>query len=125
MNIKKIMVIDDDAVSQMVAESMINKFNPAIEIIKAGDGLEALEILDSLPKQPDVILLDINMPRMDGLEFLEEYNTREYKSCVVAMHTSSCDEKDYQKTGQYDFVKTYFTKSIKLSDLESLENIIV
>jgi CheY-like chemotaxis protein len=123
MDINTIMVVDDDAVSQMVVEVTISKLDPSIEIIKAEDGLEALEILDTLQKKPDVILLDINMPRMNGFEFLEEYQTRKDHSCVVAIHTSSHNEKDYQRTMQYEFVKTYFTKPIEFSDLESLKNL--
>jgi len=123
MNIDTIMVIDDDLASHMVTENVIHQYDSSIKILKADDGLEALEILDTLEQQPSLILLDINMPRMDGFEFLEEYALRENKSNIIAMYTSSSDERDKNKTAKYPFVKKYFLKPIQVNDLESLKNI--
>jgi len=58
-------------------------------VLQAYDGQEALEVLKDLDTQPDVIFLDINMPRMNGHEFLEEYSKWDKCSVVIIMLTSS------------------------------------
>ena len=120
MIIKSILIVDDDIVSHMVAQDAITKFDPSIKILQAEDGQEALEVLDSIDKQPDIILLDINMPRMNGLEFLEVYESRDIKACTIAMYTSSENELDKKAVAKYAFVKDYFVKPISVNDLKNL-----
>lgn len=65
---KRILVVDDEPNVAMMIQSRLENEN--YDVIKAQDGLEALEKVRS--EQPDLILLDILMPRMDGCEFLEQ-----------------------------------------------------
>ena len=123
MNIQKVMVIDDDLVSQMVAEAIISKFNSSIEIVTANDGQEALNTLETSETKPDVILLDLNMPGMNGLEFLEAYQHNKKENSIVAIHTSSENDTDKQKTSAYNFVKAYFTKPITMDDIAKLQHL--
>lgn len=123
MNIDTIMVVDDDEVFQMLAENTIEEFDSKVKIIRAYDGQEALDILDELETQPSIILLDVNMPKMNGFGFLEKYKARDNRATVVAMHTSSSDDKDRQRAEQYGFVKSYFSKPIEVSDLEMLRSL--
>lgn len=123
MNIDTIMIVDDDEVAHMTTESVIEEFDPTINILQAYDGQEALEILDKLAVQPNIILLDINMPRMNGFEFLEEYKTREHKSGIIAIQTSSNNDKDKERAKRYDFVTKYLLKPINISDLEDLRKL--
>ncbi len=68
MQKKKIMVVDDAAIMRMVIRNMLSQ-DPNLEMSdSAANGKEALAKLDQV--QPDLILLDIEMPEMDGLEFL-------------------------------------------------------
>ena len=124
MKIESIMVVDDSEIEQMVTEDIIQNFDPTIKIFQAYDGQEALEMLNTFDKQPTVILLDINMPRMNGFEFLEEYKKRTKKADVVALHTSSADENDQKKSQKYDFVRSYFVKPLEIADLEGLRNLL-
>ena len=67
-----------------------------IEIIKAYDGQEALEILKDLDENPSLILLDINMPRMNGFEFLKSIRETDLNSIPILVLTGadlSEDEK--------------------------------
>ena len=73
MKLNTILVVDDDENDQFICEYTIRKFDPAIAILKAQDGTEALAILKT--ETPDAIILDINMPIMNGFEFLEHYAT--------------------------------------------------
>ena len=71
--IQRVLVIDDSETDQFICSCILEEYNNDIEILKAYDGKEGLEILAQLDKPPEMILLDINMPRMNGHEFLAEY----------------------------------------------------
>lgn len=120
MPIKSIMVVDNSDADHLITEILIRDYNPAIEIIKAYDGAEALEILKKSDEEPSLILLDINMPGMDGFTFLEHYKDI-HTSTVVVMLSSSDQEKDKTKALAYEPVKQYMVKPISVLDLETLE----
>ncbi len=68
-----ILIVDDDEVSVMAMQRALDQHGVRNPVTIAKDGIEALELLRSgQPRRPRVILLDINMPRMTGLEFLAE-----------------------------------------------------
>lgn len=120
MSMKSVMIVDDSEADQLLAKMIIREFDSEIEILQAYDGQEALEILADLPKQPDVIFLDINMPRMNGHEFLEVYETWKTHAMVVIMLTSSDQEKDKERSMAHKCVKKYFTKPLEIQALETL-----
>lgn len=120
MDISSIMIIDDSESDQFLARIVIEEFDPTIIIHQAYDGQEGLEKLDEMEEQPAIILLDINMPRMNGFEFLEEYSKREERAVVIAMLTSSEQELDKEKAKKYGCVKTYFSKPLTVNDLATL-----
>lgn len=77
--LKSILLIDDDETTNYVNTILINKANCTEEVRSVTSGLQALEYLKSVDEngnhpQPDLIFLDINMPVMNGWEFIEEYN---------------------------------------------------
>ena len=73
-----ILHVEDDQVDKMVIERVIKRLNLTNNLLHASNGEEALDVLrgtngkEKLEKLPQVILLDINMPKMNGLEFLKE-----------------------------------------------------
>ena len=118
---QKIMVVEDSDSDQFLNELVIKSVNENIEIIKAYDGQEAIEILES-GENPDVILLDINMPRMNGHEFLEEYyKEKEQDIPVVVMLTSSDQEKDKEQTQSYACVRDYILKPLEEKDMDKIK----
>lgn len=119
MSVKSVMIIDDSEMDHFLAKYMIEEYDPSIKIIQAYDGQEALEILKNLSSQPDVIFLDINMPRMNGHTFLEVYSNWEGHSESVIMLTSSNQAQDKEKSLAYQCVKKYCVKPITRSHLES------
>lgn len=122
MKKKSIMIIDDSEADQLLTRCIIENYNPNIEIHQAYDGEEALEKLTKLEEKPELILLDINMSRMGGFDFLEEYSKNNDSSMVVVMLSSSDRTEDKDNALKYPCVKDYVTKSISIGDLENLLN---
>jgi Response regulator containing CheY-like receiver, AAA-type ATPase, and DNA-binding domains len=111
MAMNSILVVDDEENDQFICEYTIRKFDPTIEVLKAYDGSEALALLRKTT--PDAIILDINMPVMNGFEFLDRYAVEfTVHAPVVAMLTSSHLGQDRERAMSYYFVKNYFEKPL-------------
>ena len=109
-----ILLVEDDLVDQMSVERAFNRLKIANPIHVANDGVEALEMLRGengppIPK-PFIILLDWNLPRMPGIEFLQELRSDpELKDSVVFVLTTSKAEED--KAAAYELnVAGYIVK---------------
>lgn len=91
-----ILVVEDDEVDRLNIQRSFKKVNIINPLYFAEDGLIALEKLASEEiKKPLLILLDIKMPRMNGLEFLTKLRQDDtWKSVPVVILTTSADEKD-------------------------------
>lgn len=96
----KFLIVDDDEVSVMKVKRVVNKAKLENPIAVAGDGIEALEILRAdggreVFAKPYLVFLDINMPRMDGHEFLAEVRSDPLlKNVLVFMLTTSDNAHD-------------------------------
>ena len=113
-----ILVIDDDQVDVMNVQRAFQKANIANPLAVAGDGLEGLEMLrgSQFPKDNRLVLLDLNMPRMNGIEFLRELRQDPAlrATCVVVLTTSN-DTRD--KVEAYDLnVAGYLTKPVTFTN---------
>jgi CheY-like chemotaxis protein len=87
--IDKVFLIDDDKINNYISESIIKKSGITDTVKVYLNGQEALEAIESNNENPDLILIDVNMPIMDGIEFLEQYgNERKDQSIIYLMHTS-------------------------------------
>jgi len=106
-----ILLVEDDDVDAKGIQRSFNKRHIANQIVRASDGLEALQMLESGKiNAPYVILLDLQMPRMNGIEFLKEIRERpKLKSTVVFVLTTSNEERDI--TAAYEKqIAGYFVK---------------
>lgn len=122
---QQILVVDDQPADQMLARYAIRRYNPDAVIHEALDGVEALELLQTLPSPPDIIFLDINMPRMNGFEFLETYQNLEAHAPVLVMLTSSNQDADRAKCAAYAIVAGYEVKPIDVDMLSRLESLLI
>lgn len=117
MKEKKIsfLLVEDDEVDIMNVKRAFEKNKITNPLHIARDGLEALEILKKKPKIenfPNVVLLDLRMPKMDGIEFLKNIRAdSELKKLIIIVLTTSDDDRDV--VSAYDFnVAGYIIKPI-------------
>ena len=115
--IRSVLIVDDEEADHIIASWAVKEYDANVQIHTAYDGAEALTLLASLESLPDIILLDINMPGLDGHGFLAEYAKFEQRSAVVVMLTSSDQTQDREKCMSYSFVKEYLAKPLEASDL--------
>lgn len=114
-----ILLIEDDAIEVMKLERTLSKVETKHNIVKATNGEEALEILNSGQKLPDIILLDLNMPRMSGIEFLEVVKDDiilQYLPTIIL--TTSENRADLLRCYQLG-IAGYVIKPLKYEDYET------
>ncbi len=114
----QILLVDDDIIDIMDIQRLFKKNKIANPLHVAMNGIEALDMLrhnNTIPR-PCIVLLDINMPKMNGIEFLKILRTDpELKSTLVFVLTSSNNERD--KVDAYNLnVAGYILKPIQLAD---------
>jgi CheY-like chemotaxis protein len=110
-----VLLVEDNKIEVMVVQRAFQRRGFPNPIRLASDGIEALEILrgesgQTRLEQPYVILLDLNMPRMGGLEFLEEIRKDDVlKKSIVFVLTTSEDDRD-KKAAYEQCIAGYFSK---------------
>ena len=108
----KVLLVDDDAATNFLAELALSNLSIAGEIQVASDGLVACELLKQ-NSCPDIIFLDIRMPRMDGFDFLESLNEMNIcKHVKIVMLTSSTRPEDKARALSYNAVIEYIEKPL-------------
>ena len=114
-----ILLVEDDDVDAMSVKRAFKKTNISNPLFHAGNGLEALDMLrgsngvEKIIPKPRIILLDLNMPRMNGIEFLRELRADpELRDISVVVLTTSNEERD--KVAAYNLnVAGYILKPVE------------
>ena len=126
--VEKMYVIDDDKIYHFLLKNLFRQNNIAATPVFFSNGQDAIDYIKenkhNSAELPELILLDVNMPIMDGWQFLEEYNLilgELPKASTIFMISSSNDEQDLNKAKKYSkIVKDYFLKPICKEDLEKI-----
>ncbi|NML38270.1 response regulator [Chitinophaga sp. G-6-1-13] len=125
--INMIFIVDDDPIHQQIAKIMIERQGICTNIRVFSDAQDVLDHIrqhaDKVDELPDLILLDLNMPIMDGWEFLDEYSVfhdQLPKQIRIFVLTSSIDEKDKERVRHYPVVNGYLTKPLSKEIIEHL-----
>lgn len=110
-----ILVVDDDEISIELVERALRKTKRPYRVVPAGNGLEALSILrgqsDTRIEAPFLVLLDLNMPAMNGFEFLDEIRRDDdLRQTVVFVLTTSDAPEDIARAYQ-EQIAGYMTKT--------------
>lgn len=122
-NVNNILVIDDDSATVFLTKWVVEKLGFQGDFLAAANGEEALNILNfsANPAESYLILLDINMPIMDGWAFLMRYQQMEGKitddNIVIVMLSDEIEDKIKLASLNYDFVVAYLPKPIRKRNL--------
>jgi len=122
--ILSVMIIDDNETDRYILKRLLKRSKIDHKVFEAENGKVALDFLTdyqgNIKKYPEtyppmMVFLDINMPMMNGFEFLEKYNDLRDKNSAIglikfAIFSSSEEDNDLKNTLEYDFVKDYVNK---------------
>jgi CheY-like chemotaxis protein len=126
LRLKRILIVDDSPRDMELALDALDEYNLANEIVTLGDGSEALDYLyrrgafaDRTDPQPGVILLDLKMPKVDGLEVLRQIRAdADLKLIPVVIMTSSREEQDLIRSYELG-VNSYVVKPLDFGEFTS------
>jgi len=130
--ISKVLCVDDDSISLTISQLLLKRTGFAGEVVTAIDGSDALEYFEKLfasdpdPIQhaPGLILLDINMPVMNGWEFLQAYvplYADKLPRTRIVILSSTIDPEDFALAKQYPVVVQFISKPLSVENLEELK----
>jgi CheY-like chemotaxis protein len=130
--INKVLCVDDDSISLTISKLLLKRTGFAENVLTAVDGHDALLFLEKLfenhsnPQQdaPNLILLDINMPVMNGWEFLdafiEQFGNKLHNTRVVIL-SSTIDPEDFARAKKYAIVAQFLSKPLSVEALLELK----
>ncbi|MEJ5993024.1 response regulator [Pedobacter sp. Du54] len=124
-----LLVIDDDDINIFIIKKIVEKTGYNIEMVARNNGQQAIDYLNETISQnkelPRLVLIDINMPVMNGWEFIEAYETLGIEQKVdMYILSSSVYENDIEKTKSYKAVKGFISKPLSMERLTELVNAI-
>jgi CheY-like chemotaxis protein len=121
------LLVDDDSTTNYLNRKLLERMEVAEQVMVAQNGQEALQVLveqctDASPSCPALILLDINMPRMNGFEFLSAYEQLplpQRGAIVIVMLTTSLHTQDLERLQQFP-VAGFLSKPLSKDKVEQV-----
>jgi two-component system chemotaxis response regulator CheY len=127
--IKNVCIVDDDELFQFVMRQHLERLGMVENIHKFSDGEQALNYIRSNTQHPELlpalILLDVNMPYMDGWQFMREYVKLEFPDGVnikIYILSSSTHDSDLQKAKEFPKLAGYLVKPISKQLIQQILN---
>ncbi|WP_256006023.1 MULTISPECIES: response regulator [Pedobacter] len=130
MNYKKVLIVDDAQIDRYLAQKVMKKYDFASDVISVESAMDALSYIDAYKNDPgalpELIFLDINMPEMNGFDFLDAY--KEFpdsikRKCIIVMLSSSLHPEDKQRALDSPYVYRFLSKPINPDKLQELREI--
>jgi len=127
-----IMLVDDDEINNFITVKLIRKAFPDAVLSTFLNGRLAIDKLKDIVQNkpdnvPDYILLDINMPVMNGWEFLEEYKLLKFDSdqkVTIYILSSSVFSNDIDKAKSYESVANFISKPLNLDSIKEVFDVL-
>jgi len=121
------LLVDDDEAVNFINQMVLKRLDCAEEIDIAENGMEAIHYLEKrlgegIP-QPDLILLDINMPLLNGWEFLEKYQQikeQMQRTATIVMLTTSSNPDDRMRAERIEEVRGFINKPLTVEKMEEI-----
>jgi CheY-like chemotaxis protein len=126
MLIKNLFILDDDTITTHLMNEIIKDLSFVKHFHIENNGWQALDYLQNISKQgnfPDILLIDLKMPEMDGFEFIEHYEELHFSAhpdSLLMVITSSVSERDRQKAMKFKSVSRFLHKPLTVSTLEEI-----
>jgi PAS domain S-box-containing protein len=120
--IQNVWIVDDDQVITYITNRLMKNADPTIKVTEFISAKMALEKLRLDPSQPDILLLDINMPGISGWQFLDEMQAM-HRFVNVYMYSSSIDPEDVKKARSYPMVRDFLSKPFDMETVRHLLSI--
>ena len=121
------LLIDDNEADNVYHEIVIEEANCVKKVISVQSAKDGLELLkggeEKEPPTPNIIFLDINMPGMNGWEFLDEYqqlNSEQQADMIVVMLTTSLNPDDRKRAEKIEAIKDFKTKPLTTDMLQEI-----
>ena len=124
--LKNVLLVDDDETNNFLVKHMLSKIDSCDKIFTALNGEDALQQIVQYHKeniQIDLIFLDINMPVMDGFEFLDEYQklpSELHSKTTIMMISSSVHPDDLNKVKTYECVDEFIEKPLSVQIIKDV-----
>jgi len=128
---RTVMLIDDNEIDNLINQKMIEAAAVTENIYTHTGAKSAIEFLKNMEKLemadqvlPDVIFLDIDMPLMDGFQFLDEFEKLTLiakKKCKIVMLTSSINPQDFNRSKKYENVRLNLNKPLSHDSIIKLD----
>lgn len=121
---KVICIIDDDPIYQFLINKIIGNSNTGYDLMFFRNGKEAIEYfkLHLENNLPEIILLDLEMPIMDGWDFLKEIDNLHIENTDIYIVSSSISEEDKEKAKEFPKIKGHFSKPLNALKIEEITN---
>jgi CheY-like chemotaxis protein len=123
----EVLLVDDSELDNFIAEKILINSTMVEKVVMKFSGNEALDYLDNLERQqqhfPNIILLDIKMPHMNGFEFVQLFTTYPQdiiETTSVYLLTSSNNPEDKTQAKESGFIKDYFVKPLTMEMIDKI-----
>lgn len=112
---QKLLIIDDEVKLRETVSEIFTLFG--FQVFEAKDGLEGLEKIKE--NEPNIILCDVNMPILDGYQFLEKHKKSDYSNIPVLLLSAKIENSDIEKGIQLG-AESYITKPFVFKELKKI-----
>lgn len=127
-----VMIVDDSSIDNFVNKKIMQRYEFTTEVIEFSKARSALKYLLDLNNNteeriPSLLFLDLDMPEIDGFEFLDEFNllSEQLKKMInIIILTSSINPTDVERCSKYNSVLTFLHKPLMKNNLEAIELIL-
>ncbi|MDW3193152.1 MAG: response regulator [Cytophagales bacterium] len=118
----KILLIDDDPTINYLNKLVIDMSPVEAKVCERTEANVALEELSSGQIEPELILLDINMPEMDGWDFAQSYESlpKNFQKSKIVILTSSINPRDKEKAETNQVINGFFSKPLTIDSIQEI-----